>query len=372
MPAVSFWFSNCPRTTNLKQVPNLKSTVYTQQDLLIKASVLPVFLLALNTILLGRAYWHDGWLFGFATLVAFLLFFAHWPVNNAISLYFNRIFPDYRQAAKRIFLSLPLLLLSSGTTTLLTYAVLRGVALNGHQPIEGRLLWALGFVLATVLVVSSIYESINFFEQWERTITETERLKKANLQSQFESLKQQINPHFLFNSLNSLSSLIEEDPRQAEVFLEELASVYRYLLRANENQLTPLREELDFVRSYFYLLQIRYGGGIELIEEVNPAFANHLIPPLTLQLLIENAVKHNAILPEQPLVIELHTDPEGWLVVRNTLQRKAVRVPSNRVGLTNIATKYQLLGQGAVNVREDETHFTVTLPLLPSSHLVTP
>lgn len=350
----------------------MKPTAYTQQDSVIKAIVLPVFLLALNSILLGRAYWRDGWLFGSATVISFGLFYAHWPVNNAISLRLHELFPDYRQALKRILLSLPLILLSSGLTTLLTYAVLRGGAINGHQPLEGRLSWALGFVLVTVLVVTAIYESISFFEQWERTITETERLKKANLVSQFESLKQQINPHFLFNSLNSLSSLIEEDPRQAEVFLEELASVYRYLLRANENQLTPLREELAFVRSYFYLLQIRYGEGIALVEEVDPVLADHLIPPLTLQLLLENAVKHNAILPDQPLNIELHTDEQGRLVVRNTLNRKNVRVPSNRVGLTNIATKYQLLGQGAVDVRETETHFMVSLPLLPSSRLVTP
>lgn len=350
----------------------MKPLVYTKQDSLVKALVLPGFLLALNSILLGRVYWRDGWLFGFATVVSFGLFYTHWLVNNAISIHFHRLFPDYRQSFKRIALSLPLLMLASGTATLLTYATLEGVALNGHQPLEGRLAWALSLVVVAVLVVTFIYESINFFEQWERTITETERLKKANLQSQFESLKQQINPHFLFNSLNSLSSLIEEDPRQAEVFLEELASVYRYLLRANESQLTTLRAELDFVRSYFYLLQIRYGGGIELIADVDPALADHLIPPLTLQLLLENAVKHNAILPDRPLTIELRTDAEGRLVVRNTLQRKNIRVPSNRVGLTNIATKYQLLGQGEVSVREDDAHFTVTLPLLPSSHLVAP
>ncbi len=345
-------------------------TVYTRQDTFIKAIVLPGFLLVLNTLLLGQAYWHDGGLFAFATLVSSLLFFGHWPINNAISLWFNRLFPNHRQALKRMVLSLPLLMASSGATTLLTHWVYEKVALHGHRPLSGRLPWTVLFVLLSVLIVAAIYESINFFEQWQRTLTETERLKKANLQTQFESLKQQINPHFLFNSLNTLSSLIEDDPAQAEVFLDELSSVYRYLLRSNESELTTLAAELDFVRSYFYLLRIRYGEGIRLEQQVSPSFLDYLIPPLTLQLLVENAVRHNVILPNQPLTIEIRTTKVGRLVVQNNLQRKTIRVPSGRVGLSNIAAKYELLGQGAVNVNEDDRCFTVVLPLLPASHLV--
>ena len=183
------------------------------------------------------------------------------------------------------------------------------------------------------------------------------------MQVQLDVLRQQVNPHFLFNSLNSLISLIDENPRQASVFAEELSTVYRYLLRSNEAPLVPLAIELDFVQSYYHLLKTRYGDALGLIMTILPGAEYRQIPPLTLQLLIENAVKHNVILPEQPLTIALIAD-EHYLVVSNNLQRKPSRVLSNGVGLTNIRSKYQILGQPVPIFEEDEREFRVRLPLV--------
>jgi LytS/YehU family sensor histidine kinase len=215
-----------------------------------------------------------------------------------------------------------------------------------------------------VVIIISVYEGIRTFERWEQKLRETEQLKKANLQSQFEGLKSQINPHFLFNSLNTLSSLIEVDAKQAELFLEEMASVYRYLLRANEIKLATLASEIDFLNSYFHLLSTRYGANIHLNQNIDTAYNTYLLPPLTLQLLIENAVKHNVILPEQQLYIHIETRGDNYLVVRNNLHRKNTRALSNHVGLSTIATQYRLLGGGEMQVDDDNAHFTVTLPLL--------
>lgn len=194
-----------------------------------------------------------------------------------------------------------------------------------------------------------------------------ERLKQEKTEVQMRALQAQINPHFLFNSLNTLSSLIDESPRQAGEFVDELSSVYRYVLRANDTDLTPLRDELHFIESYFHLLKTRHGEGIRLEIAVGRNRYDDLIPPLTLQLLVENAVKHNVVLPDQPLTVRIATTPSGDLVVENTLQRKRLRVDSVGIGLSNIETKYRLLDQPAPRVEERDGWFRVTIPLLPQA-----
>ncbi|GAA4394624.1 hypothetical protein GCM10023187_00650 [Nibrella viscosa] len=342
---------------------------YTQQDILIRWTVLPPFVLVLNWLLFGKMYWENAQTFTVTTLLSFLLYYGHWLLNNIISRRLHELYPTFRHMLIRVSLAVGIISVHTSSITLLLYYLYGFLRLNGYQPQPADLRWALLFGFVTVLLVTAIYESINLFEQWQRTLTQTEQFKKANLESQFESLKQQINPHFLFNSLNTLSQLVEESPRQASAYLDEMSSVYRYLLRANEQHLTTLKTELDFAHSYFYLLGIRHGQAIQLVDKVNAIYYDYLIPPLTLQLLLENAVKHNVILPEQPLVIELRTTPAGELMVQNNLQRKRVPVSSNRVGLSNITSKYKLLGQGEVQVSETDDYFCVVLPLLAASRL---
>jgi hypothetical protein len=191
-----------------------------------------------------------------------------------------------------------------------------------------------------------------------------QRLKQEKTEVQMRALQSQINPHFLFNSLNSLSSLIDESPVQAGVFVDELSSVYRYLLRANDGELTTVSLELSFIKSYFHLLRTRHGTGISLEVAIQPAHSQALLPPLTLQLLVENAVKHNVLLPEQPIAVRIRTTDARELIVENTLQRKTLRVQSNGVGLSNIAVKYQMLNQTEPLIKEVDGWFRVTLPLL--------
>lgn len=330
--------------------------------------VMPLFVGVMNWVLLGNGYWSDWRVWGIATGISIVIFFLNWLINNAIANKFHERYPHYEQNIKRISLMFFITCILGCLFTYSVYTLFQYTGITTFQVY--RLKWGWGFSLLTVVLITAIYEGIYAFEQWQRTVTETEQFKKANLESQFESLKQQINPHFLFNSLNTLSALIEDSPKQATTFLDEMSSVYRYLLRANETELTTLQAELDFAHSYFYLLRIRYGEGIQLVEKVNPHWYDYLIPPLTLQLLVENAVKHNVILPEQPLIIELQTTEGGQLMVQNNLQRRSVQVASERVGLNNIMAKYRLLGQGEVIISEDSEHFSVTLPLLATSRLV--
>ncbi|MGF7215750.1 type IV secretory pathway TrbD component [Spirosoma lacussanchae] len=194
----------------------------------------------------------------------------------------------------------------------------------------------------------------------------TEKLQQQMATVQMMALQAQLNPHFLFNSLNSLSSLIADEPAKAERFVDEMSSVYRYLLRTNDVELTTLQTELTFVDSYYHLLKTRYGSGIDLISDIDASLLAYRLPPLTLHLLLENAIKHNIVSADQPLHIRLTTTSDGWLTISNTLQRKpANRASSTQKGLLNILNKYQLLGQRTPRVEETNNTFVVSLPLLP-------
>jgi hypothetical protein len=192
---------------------------------------------------------------------------------------------------------------------------------------------------------------------------EKEDLIQANLQRKYDSLKEQVNPHFLFNNLNSLSALIAKDPQRAEEFINQMSSVYRYLLRNSEENLTKLSEELKFIASYNHLLKTRFGEGFQPFIQVDEELKHYSLPPMTLQLLVENAVKHNIVSTEQPLRLTLVTK-DGKLIVANNLQHKTKAFDSNGVGLTNIVAKYKLLNQPPVEIRKTKDQFTVVLPLI--------
>ena len=219
------------------------------------------------------------------------------------------------------------------------------------------------FYVVLYSIVLFIQDTSQYRQRLEQAEREKEQLRVANLQSQLDVLKQQVNPHFLFNALNSLSSLISEDPEQAERFVDKLSDVYRYVLRANEQQVTTLEAELQFIEAYYHLLKTRYGAGLDLTVAVDEKHYTGQIPPLTLQLLVENAVKHNVVSPKRPLHIWITTTEQAGLAVSNTLQKKQSRVLSNGVGLTNIVAKYQMLNLPTPTISEADGVFTVTLSL---------
>ena len=177
-------------------------------------------------------------------------------------------------------------------------------------------------------------------------------------------MKSQVNPHFLFNCFNTLSSLIAEDRKQAEVFLDELSKVYRYLLRNNEDGLSSLQTEIKFIQSYYRLLKTRHGDAVDLSVEIDKKYEQYLLPSLTLQMLVENAVKHNVLSKNKPLVIDIFTTAGSKLVVSNNLQLRTLKVPSNKIGLDNIKTKYDILNQPGFQVLKDQKTFSVVLPLI--------
>ena len=185
-------------------------------------------------------------------------------------------------------------------------------------------------------------------------------------------LKSQINPHVLFNSLNSLSGLIQEDTAEAERFLDEMSKVYRYMLRNEEESLVTLQTEIQFIQSYFALLKARYNEGIELDTDLDAADLQQLLPPLSLQVILENAIFQNRIAKDSPLKLRISSARGRALVVTNNIQRKVVTEPMDyEAGLDNLVKKYQLLNQPPVEIREEEGERRVRLPLMPDKEEVT-
>ncbi|GAB3275861.1 histidine kinase [Larkinella harenae] len=337
---------------------------YTQKDTWIALGILPAYYLFLNYFLIGKAYFQRLDLFLLGTVLLFVLWTPIFFLHALPAVYLRRRFPHIRQTWMRLFIALGIHIVISSVFIAFLFYFYDWIQFPAYTFSADRLFWAILIGILGNLITNIIHESVYTFEKWSQTINETEKLKKANLQSQLDSLKQQVNPHFLFNSLNTLSSLIDEDTDKAEIFIDELSSVYRYLLQTNENALTTLRDELTFIDSYFHLLKTRYGNGISLQVRVSDGFKDAQIPPLTLQMLVENAVKHNMILADQPLQIRIETTEVGRLIVSNNVQLKNVRAISNGVGLANIATKYQLLGQNGLGIESTDTYFCVTLPLM--------
>jgi ligand-binding sensor domain-containing protein len=222
----------------------------------------------------------------------------------------------------------------------------------------------IGFVLLLIIAVAA-------FSKYRRHQREklmelegkAQLLEKEKALVMYESLKQQLNPHFLFNSLTSLSSLIRVDQKSAVSFLDSLSKTYRYILKSRDNELVNLMDELKFGETYIQLQLTRFQKGLIANIHVDPTYNYHKIAPVTLQNLIENAIKHNIIDEESPLVIEIYVEAE-CLIVRNNLQKKNFVETSNKQGLANMQSLYQYLTTRPLEIREDKKYFTVSIPLL--------
>ncbi|GAB3715560.1 hypothetical protein GCM10027592_56230 [Spirosoma flavus] len=236
-----------------------------------------------------------------------------------------------------------------------------------------RILELLWFSLCLVLyqrylAVVKAVEQTQLTEQHKQERLKAElsmqRLEQEKTNVQLRALQSQINPHFLFNSLNSLSALIDDDQQRASEFVDQLSQVYRYLLKTSDQPMTTLASELAFIEAYYHLLKTRHGNGLQLNVAVEPKYQSWLLPPLTLQLLVENAVKHNIVLASKPLRIDISVDEMKYLTIRNNLQRKRSLVLSNGIGLSTIFTQYQKLEHPIPDIIESETYFMVRLPLI--------
>jgi LytS/YehU family sensor histidine kinase len=289
-----------------------------------------------------------------------------------VAVAFRNRFPKDDQFMKRTLIIVGLFIIMTGLLILLLFTIYESIGPLNFTFREGSFIGAYSATVVLNIFLTILHEAVAKFASYKATLIETEQLKKEYMQSQLLGLKSQVNPHFLFNGLNSLSSLISEDPDKAERFLDEMSKVYRYLLRNDDEQLVELDTELRFITSYYYLLSVRYGEGIQLTMNVADEQRELMIPPLTLQILFENAFSLNSISKDQPLKISIASQPGGWLEIKNNIQAKlGGDTDTNKEGLDNIINKFRLLCQQTVTIEDSATNRVIRLPLIKKEEMST-
>jgi sensor histidine kinase YesM len=224
----------------------------------------------------------------------------------------------------------------------------------------------LGYSIPAVLItffISTFLTAREFFLAWRQSAINEEKMKAEVIASKYETLKNQVNPHFLFNSLNVLTSLVYKDPDLSAKFIKELSNVYRYVLEVKDKELVDIEEELEFLDSFTFLIKMRHSEGFRINIDI-PNKAGIKVAPLALQMLVENAIKHNVISTQEPLIIDINVE-NGYLKVKNNLQKKSLReTSSSHVGLGNIKARYSFLSERPVIIEESNNSFEVKIPTL--------
>jgi len=294
-----------------------------------------------------------------------LLTFAFWKLYRYIFIKMRQRLPNVEDTPKRIKKLLIILFVSAPIVGNLLSAIIHGVyGLMGYEDCihmgfirEIIVTWFLSFsVLAT-------YEAIYYFVKYRDTIQLTEQLKTAQVQSELDNLRNQINPHFLFNSLNTLMNLIPKDQERAMSYLSKLSKFYRYSVGQHEASLVALHEEIKNAELYAELLKERFRDSISV--EIDIIKSQKKVVPLSLQLLIENAVKHNIVSKNKPLHIKVSMDKnEEYVCITNNLQRKIQEVNSTGIGLENISRRFEFFTEKKVQVNDQDGQFNVSLPLI--------
>ncbi len=326
---------------------------------------IPLASLMISLLLFGEQILAGQWRFLAVCFPMSLIYTAvYW---YALRFSYSRLtlrFPGVENLSRRLgwmFLAFLLVFLAVDFSMDAIFKVLLKYGKDHEPPF---LLTFISSFLLSALVIAT-YEAITFYLRLEKSEAEKSELETHYVQSQLDSLRNQVNPHFLFNSLNTLVYLIPENPEKAVGFVRQLSKVYRYVLESREANLIPLAEELEFLQSYIFLQKERFGENfrVEMPQITNSPITNHQIVPLTLQMLFENAIKHNIISTEKPLTVEVFFE-KGKLVVRNNLQPKNQVSDSTGVGLENIRNRYRILSGKEVETIVSQQFFTVLLPNL--------
>jgi len=305
----------------------------------------------------------SSWQFKFSFLYTIFMAFLIWEGNRFLLFTLRAYFDWLNKPVKKIialllvipFYTIPI------TVLMLTgwYGIFMKGVLNKSAMFDTTLL-----ILISVLFIVHVYETVFLVKQTVSDQVKKEQLERLKAQAELEALKSQVDPHFIFNSLNTLSYLIEEQPVKAKQFNDSLADVYRYILLNKSKKLVMLQEEMHFVYDYFSLLKIRFEDALQLNTDISPEEMNkYLVPPISLQSLIENATKHNEFSVSSPMAICINIKDEV-LHVQNLLHRKTLRRASLKTGLQNLAERYMLTTGKALIVTENENSFMVSLPLL--------
>lgn len=288
-----------------------------------------------------------------------------WFGNRFIFKFLDKRLSWLKDTAKRFFMQLVLSCIYSLICINLTYYLFK-ITSTVTSPDLAQILVLNIYGLLFIIPVLSVNFGIYFMMQWKKANMQSELLKQENLNSQLEALRMHIDPHFLFNNLNVLSALIEKNSKDAQIFLERFADVYRYVLQYKKEELVALNTELAFISSYVFLLKKRFEEQCIINIDIPDQLSDKVcIPPLSLQMLVENAIKHNKVSEQQPLFIDIYMEDQDTLVVKNNYQPKQQAEEGlMHTGLENISKRYRYLSDRSISILQTAELFTVKLPLL--------
>jgi hypothetical protein len=346
------------------QTPHLmKPDFFSKYEWRYHLVMMPVLSLAGNYYFIGTGYFTNAVRFLSGTGCIFLLYGAS---AVGLTIVIRRIISAYPgadqspQRVKVMFWIIGLLTILLSVFYLFIYTILPG------SQAAFTLLWLWPIVLFSEFcnfLLCALLGLLYTLDQWKANQAESERLERVASEHRFNALKGQVNPHFLFNSLNTLSSLIGEDAERAENFVEDLAKIYRYMLQAAKTDLVPLSAELNFLETYIRLLQVRHGENLNVTQPAHYP-TDVYVPPLVLQILVDHAVKYNVMSVQKPLHIIVTLPDNHNMLVQNNIQSKIRTMNAETGGLAELSSKYRALGKRLVAMQETDTEFIVTLPLL--------
>ena len=298
---------------------------------------------------MGDVFLRSAVMFCFAWLV--LSFNLSWKNKWLVNQSRNRMATDIAMNGAILIL---------GLTTL---TLLKQVFSSGFQEKRQFFFMTLFSYLIVHFILLLVARLVNLNFQHQQNILEKEQAKQKALQHQLQALRTQINPHFLFNALNSLNALIRQKSDKASTFVDKLSLLLRSTLQRSDKDFITIQDELDYLETYIYLQKERFGDKFSVDIQIPEEWTKELIPSFSLQLLIENAIKHNVISKKQPLSVEIYTEG-NYLVLQNLLQERRDSVESTGTGLSNLSTRFNLLKKRAIQILKDEQHFSVKLPIL--------
>lgn len=295
-------------------------------------------------------------------LFSFIAWMTLWTVNNELNHFLDQRLSWIQSPVKRLVAGVV-------GTVLLTVLAILAIVKAWEFVLDIRFDDYYDIIINALVItffISLFFHGRGFLLEWKRSAVEVEKYQKESMTATYESLKSQVNPHFLFNSLNALTNLVYEDQDKAVNFIKQLSEVYRYVLDTRDKEVVPLEEELKFLKSYSYLQQIRFGDKLTIDISLNGL--KSMVAPLALQMLIENAVKHNEVSEENPLHIKIYSETD-FIAVENNLRKKLkLGESSPGVGLENIRRRYGFLSQQKVVIQQSEDKFLVKLPVIAAAH----
>lgn len=351
-----------PKQENKLPKPDNKIPVY-QNDRVLKMVLIPLFALAVPNLTGLIDYNYAPFTivmhYCFFLIISMAIFYGNRFILFQLSDRFDWFFSPFRKVltllAGIILYTLPVTIFLVG----LFYICLI------NKPVDEIVLRNVCLMnVICVIFVAHIYETVFLIKHTESEMLRTAKVEKAKAQAELEALKGQIDPHFIFNSLNTLSHLILQAPEKAKLFNDKLADVYRYILQNKNRQLVFLSEEIKFLENYFALLNIRFGESIQLDNRVNEIEQlNYLLPPISIQILLENCVKHNAFSITEPMLIAVYIE-NNMLVCNNRSSTKKPAREGTGTGLINLSSRYRLITDKDIIIHAGQSFFEVKLPLL--------